>query len=606
MVVRRVRNITPNVDNKKGDNSTSFEKSIYSNPYFEMQKQFNRLKGHTSISYLMGEKGIFQIKDNETIFISDPICVLERYKQSEEGTVQVKLMYKVNNTFQTREFPMSILVPKNIEKLIDYGFPIQANNYKALSNFLMQQQYIAPMLRHYTDVGFFEDKECKQLVFGMNEIIKGNDTEGRMPFVFDSENASFDLTPAGNLVEWITMVKDEVIGHTPLEFILACGFSSAIVGYLYQKDYLTDTLMINLTGDSTSGKTTAGMLAVSIFGAPTKKQKGLFTSWNGTSNAILQSLVGNYGVPYLIDELSMSNEGDFSSFLYSIADGRNKKRLNKELSFQNTGGWATTIFSTGELSILSKSANNTGLKLRALEFSNEQWTTSAENSNNIKECVMKNYGHAGKEFVKYILKNPSIIDNLLPLNIKNFTSILTDSPFKERMAKKYAIIQLAAELANKVFNFGIDIDNLKNFIVERDAMLAESRDIGKTAWNRMLEFVQQHQNQFIIGNVPNYSQEIVGKIVGGKPKLKVSILKNVFEKAMHDFGYQDTQTILKNWKKKGWLDYEGGRLTSRKQVFSKEQQDQRQAILGVDDLPKKPADTVYTLLVDAEDLQFSS
>lgn len=315
------------------------EQINYENQYYKMQQKYNQSYGQSNPGYLMAEEGVLGRKDNGTVLLSDSICVLERFKHRKEGTVQVKLLYKVNNTFQTREFPMSILVPKNIEKLIDYGFPIQAKHYKELSSFLMQQQSLAPMLQHYTEVGFFVDKEYEQLVFGMDEAIGWSDIRDTMPLVFDKENANFDVTPAGCLEDWVEMVKEEVIGHTPLEFILACGFSSAIVGYLYQKDYPVDTLMINLTGDATTGKTTAGMLAVSIFGAPTKKQKGLFTSWNGTSNAILQSLVGNYGVPYLIDELSMSNEGDFSSFLYAIADGRNKKRLNKELSFQNSGSW---------------------------------------------------------------------------------------------------------------------------------------------------------------------------------------------------------------------------------------------------------------------------
>lgn len=579
------------------------EQINYENKYYEMQQKYNQSYGQSNPGYLMDEKGIVYRRDNGTVLLSDSICVLERFKHREEGTVQVKLLYKVNNTFQTREFPMSILVPKNIEKLIDYGFPIQANNYKGLSNFLMQQQSLAPMLQHYTEVGFFVDKEYEQLVFGMDEAIGWSDIRDTMPLVFDKENANFDVTPAGSLEDWVEMVKEEVIGHTPLEFILACGFSSAIVGYLYQKDYPVDTLMINLTGDATTGKTTAGMLAVSIFGAPTKKQKGLFTSWNGTSNAILQSLVGNYGVPYLIDELSMSNEGDFSSFLYAIADGRNKKRLNKELSFQNSGSWATTIFSTGELSILSKSAHNTGLKVRALEFSNEQWTTSADNSNNIKECVMKNYGHAGKEYVKFLLKNQSVIDTFMPSTIKNLTERLVESPFRERMARKYAIIQLAAEFANKVFDFGIDIEKLTNFIVERDSMLAESRDIGLSAWNHMMEFIQLKQNQFIYNNNNCMSSQILGRMEDKGNVLEVSILKSVFEGAMQDYGYQSVQVILKNWKKKGWIDYEPSRLTQRKQIFSKEQQEQRQVALGVENLPKKMADTVYTLLIPKEQIQ---
>lgn len=581
------------------------EQMNYEIQYEEVAEKFNAKYAKEIPFTLMKKDGIYQLKDTKLTKIAEPIFIVNRFKSREDDTVHIKLLFKVNGTFQVKDFPNSLLVPRNLETMINYGFPILNNDYRNLSNHLLHQQEFAPMVQHYTEVGFFEDKESKLLVFGLDEVFGWSNSRDTMPLVFDQERSNFNVTPAGSLDEWLKMVKEEVVGNTPLEFILACGFSSAIVGYLYQNDYPVDTLMINLTGDSTTGKTTAGMLAVSTFGAPTKKQKGLFSTWNGTSNAILQSLVGNFGVPYLIDELSMSNAGDFSSLLYSIADGRNKKRLTKELSFQNVGEFATTILSTGELSILSKSANNTGLKLRALEFTNEQWTTSAVNSENIKNCVSKNYGVAGKAFVQFLVKNPNYIDAFVKANTKGFKKVLVESPFRERLAAKYAIILAAAQIANEVFSFKFNVDEIRTFIVERDAMLVDSRDIGKAAWNHMLQFVQQHQNQFIYDNTINNSYEIVGKIKTTNAKLEVSILKSVFEKAMHDFGYQDTQTILKNWKKRGWLDYEGGRLTERIRVFSKDQQELRQEALRETKVPKKPEDTVYTMLVDEEDLQLA-
>ena len=101
------------------------------------------------------------------------------------------------------------------------------------------------------------------------------------------------------------------------------------------------------------------------------------------------------------------------------------------------------------------------------------------------------------------------------------------------------------------------------------------------------------------------SSQILGRMEDKGNVLEVSILKSVFEGAMQDYGYQSVQVILKNWKKKGWIDYEPSRLTLRKQIFSKEQQEQRQTALGVANLPKKMADTVYTLLIPKEQIQLA-
>ncbi|QOV10428.1 DUF927 domain-containing protein [Viridibacillus arvi] len=556
--------------------------------------------------FSMYRGGIYKLvkkKETESTYkIADPIYVAGKYKDMQDGTVKVTLKFLVNGIMQSRDFPMDILTVRKIGDLVNYGFPIDSSYYKDVSSFLMKQQSLAPMLTKYSDVGFFHDPESKKLICGLAEPIDNDSNKPLQNLVFDAEASKFNIIPKGDLDEWLGMVKEEVSGNTPLEFILACGFASALIGYMYRNDYPVDSLIVNLTGDSTTGKTTAGMLAVSIFGAPTKTGKGLFTSWNGTSNAIIQSLVGNYGVPYLIDELSMSKEGDFSSFLYTIADGRNKKRLTKELSFQDQGDWATVIFSTGELSILSKASNNTGLKIRTLEFEDEEWTTSSYNSDNIKNCVLQNYGHAGQKFARYLMRNQYAINQWLIDCERIFLERLVDSQVKDRMASKYAIILAAANMANSALGLDLNINQIIQFIIEKDTVLAKSRDIGLSAWNHILEHIQMNQNNFICNGMACHSHRIIGRIDEKQEYYEVSILKNEFESAMNTYGYQSGSVIIKNLRSKGLIDHEPQRLTNRKLIFSNELQEQRKQYLGKDTLPQKLVDTVYTLKVPKEQL----
>ncbi|QOV10478.1 hypothetical protein [Viridibacillus arvi] len=114
--------------------------------------------------------------------------------------------------------------------------------------------------------------------------------------------------------------------------------------------------------------------------------------------------------------------------------------------------------------------------------------------------------------MQFLLKNPNYITDFIKESTEDFKQLLIDSPFRDLLASKYAIILIATQLANHVFDFQINVDEIRRCIVERDVMLADSRDIGKSAWNHMLEFVQQHQNQFICENSNNNSYEIVGRI----------------------------------------------------------------------------------------------
>ena len=60
----------------------------------------------------------------------------------------------------------------------------------------------------------------------------------------------------------------EVKGHTPLELMVCIAISALIIGMLNRsKIGGFDSLLVHLVGSSTTGKTTAGMLGVSLAGS---------------------------------------------------------------------------------------------------------------------------------------------------------------------------------------------------------------------------------------------------------------------------------------------------------------------------------------------------
>lgn len=126
------------------------------------------------------------------------------------------------------------------------------------------------------------------------------------------------------------MVKQWVIGRANLELALTIGLSAPVVGMI-GNDLGLESPLIHIWGESTEGKTTAAMLAISVFGFPNiREEKGLMRNWN------------------------------------------------------------TTVISTGEHSIYGKSKQNTGLYMRLLEFGNVQWTESAEQSEKINVGIVIN------------------------------------------------------------------------------------------------------------------------------------------------------------------------------------------------------------------------
>ena len=105
-------------------------------------------------------------------------------------------------------------------------------------------------------------------------------------------------------------------------------------------------MLWNCVGNSSGGKTTAAMLAVSAFGNPHISTDGLVQSFNGTGNALQAILAGNFGVPIAFDEVSISTFGKqtLTSFIYKLAQNRDKARLNKESKLISTDSWCTVVF----------------------------------------------------------------------------------------------------------------------------------------------------------------------------------------------------------------------------------------------------------------------
>ena len=118
-------------------------------------------------------------------------------------------------------------------------------------------------------------------------------------------DSAYDLTPKGTFDNWFNMYIDEVKGHLLLELAVIFGISALVTSFLKHKHEIEFAgIIFSFTGQSSTGKSTAAALAVSVAGNPTKGNETLFRSWNATRNALEGYLSNNFGIPIVFDELS--------------------------------------------------------------------------------------------------------------------------------------------------------------------------------------------------------------------------------------------------------------------------------------------------------------
>ncbi|MEY8001922.1 DUF927 domain-containing protein [Clostridium sp. Mt-5] len=462
----------------------------------------------------------------------------------------------------------SYLTKKEIIKMQDYGMDVTEANASEIIRNLQLQEKEAPITLVHSALGFgiFDNKIIFKHFSGIN--------------ISSHYNEDLDIEPKGKYDVWYKMVSDYVVGNVYLETILTIGFSSAIVGLMgFTSSF--DSILVHLCGDSTAGKTTAAMLAISIWGNPsTKINNGLSNTWNSTENAMFNNVIGNHGLAVLFDEVSMIDVNDFTKFIYKIVGNRDKKRLDKDLNIDDTGTWASTFISTGEFSLLEKSKKNTGAKLRIINFDNVSWTMNAESAEIIQKTILKNYGHAGIKFVESLIDKVDIsklneelkkVRNKIIMEMENKKII---DKYSNRRSWKYAVLVYTASKVNEFLNISIDVEKVCDFLLENESQSIEGREMDKVAFDYFLEQVNINYKKFLKSDLlyddsKNTSYEIMGKIniLDNEKYNEICIPVNLFKKIMKDGGFEDHKIVLKKWKKSGILDCESDRYTRKRKLF---------------------------------------
>ena len=457
------------------------------------------------------------------------------------GYEMVEISYYSKTGIKKLLTPISYFSTKCYHDLADKGVNINEVNIKNVIEYIYLSYKNAPY-------------ECIHSSLGWVETDIGNSYYTFSSLKGDSEySGDFDLQPKGTLDGWLGVIKNEVIGHTPMELMLVIGFSSILIQPLKEASGVS-TLFTHLVNDCSTGKTTAEMVAVSPFGKPSING-GLIKAWTATDNSLLKYFENNFGVCLVIDESSANPKQDMSSTIYQFSQGRGRERLNSNSNLRKAANWSTTIISSGENSLRQRANENNGLSVRLLEISGITFTKNAKNSDAIREGLMMNYGYAANILARFISKVSH--DELVELFNKNKQRIaenmvVTDS-FTDRILNPYGIIMTTAILVKSVLNLDLDVGKIMRLLIKLEMANMPSRDMSTNAHKYLLDYFVINKSNFFTGSHRDYRNNASGmyNVVDGK--YEIAITKEKFEEAMKKGGFTNTNLILKKWKDKGIL-----------------------------------------------------
>lgn len=333
-------------------------------------------------------------------------------------------------------------------------------------------------------------------------------------------------------------------------------------------EYPTDNILLSLVGDSSSGKTTALNLAVSVGGSPALSGRSLMLSFIDTELSIVHKICSAF--PAGIDEFTAIGNQGIKKLLYTLANGSERSRMNKNLKLNETKEFHTTIFMSSEYSILSSAGTYEGLIARVLEFSNIEWTTSGASADEIKKVCLSNYGWAVPKMAKYLLEVDK--QDLIRL-CEEYTELFLEKQESEngviiRVSKKIGLILATAHIAEDIYGFEFDLERMICFFNKNIKMNPEDYDNALKAYEAVISYVVERPMEF--GENLNdgtlqtndvyyksghreYSDAPVELYNGTISEAHVFIKKVLFDRILFSMNFCDTKSILKRLDTLGLL-----------------------------------------------------
>ena len=504
------------------------------------------------------KNGYFGYNDNKNNFIACGNDVVVCQKNENIETKETTFVVEIDNNVSPKRFLTSFSSLQTDLEKFGYGITPSVRNH--LVTYIQQQLDVMNADCVFSSIGWLKGKSG--LLFA-GDCLKGVPTASQY-------RGSFDIKPSGDAQDFISGFKSTVLPNNNLVLAAMIGLTACVNGFLKVNGVNIDTSIYNICGRSTTGKTTAAKLAVSMGGSITAKKDrlSLFGNCSATANAVEERLNANFGYPVAFDELGrLKKDIDVSQLIYDIAEGTNKDRLDANSKLKKPKKWATSVIFTGEYSILNKVDKTDGIGIRVITFEGVQWTQNEDEAHKV-ESFFTAFGGIGIDLLA-----EEILRHKASTIVKGFWLIVRavkaqleiSEEYRERVGKSIAVLLLTALLAQRAFKIRVQLRQIKKMVLAAVSD-SQARPIWEVAYDDLMQYVQSNIDNFNIKNVsiagfPAYQEackqvygyvETVGECGKGTVNYIVMI-KYILDKWFVSNQIMDRTGVLKEWAKNGLL-----------------------------------------------------
>lgn len=422
-------------------------------------------------------------------FTSTPIVVSNVGVDESTGIHYAELMYTNGKTHVLVVPKLQIADENKFLMLADKGIGVYSGNKGELNTYLNQfvecNEY-HKQLKIVSRLGWEGDRFVLPDRVIVKEIQGDEDDQEKEVACMVESWGPETFRATGSLEAWVNAWKEfHTIDHTVPVFLLYAAFAGLILKRIGDAN---QSIMIHLTNDSSTGKTTSIKAALSAIGFSQKGPGSLVLQHTDSEAAIFRLISQLVNIPFGIDEGS-STDREMSPLIYVISEGQRPRRADgsSSTSVVAASGWQTTVFSSGEPSITDDSTLS-GAVTRIIQIDSPPIAQDSKVFVDTMEAAFtRNYGHALEPFLNTFFET-QITD------IEYFTDdydLLSLQGPQGRYMKQFQYIYIAAVIAERTFNFGFDPKKIINRVLRETIDQVKEGTCLAKRWLRYMYDVAQ-------------------------------------------------------------------------------------------------------------------
>jgi putative DNA primase/helicase len=269
----------------------------------------------------------------------------------------------------------------------------------------------------------------------------------------------------GDLSAWTVSVASLCAGNPVLLMSVSAAFAAVMLEILN-----IESGIVHYRGDSSSGKTTAQRVAMSVWELPTP-----VPSWRATANGLEGGAAAHNSILFALDELHLISPREAGQAALMLCNGTGKARADQRGEARARKQWTIMVLSSGECSLADRVAAagetvTAGQEVRFLDLKTDERAfgcfddlhgeaSSKAGANafaiRLAKVSCAAYGTAGPAFIEFIMRTPDIVSRAEAIMAKfeadaDWVHGLADANAQvTRALRRFAVVAAGGELATE-------------------------------------------------------------------------------------------------------------------------------------------------------------